>query len=523
MVDTEDNVFLASLNAATAPDVPLSGHAVSVGRAATNTIVLADPFVSSKQFTVESCSKDGQTQYILKDSSRNGTMVNSQLHRGDSVPLRDRDRIEVLAVSQVGRARSIAFLFNAAKCTGESPAKKLKREDSSVDEVTGKLLEDAICPICQEVLHRAVSVIPCLHNGCSACLSSWFARPGQNTCPLCRIKVTAVQRNRTLEGMIEKLLSVDPKRKRSLDVLAELDAADVLSTAGYDLSKLRPAGPGGPGAPLGGAASDDDEAFEDADEEYSDGDNDTPDEHEGAQCFNCVAPDPHDGFCCRTVVGRPRHVNCIECGDLMPLRPGTAPLRFQSCGICLKYLCAPTRAECRGAPRGFVASMCLELVGTPALKKLRDLDITEEFGLMYKALNGNTFEQGLLEEYLRSRDLRLKDKVLELLANPNPAGVPAVRVNFEHMTIAGNVPELPSHAPWQDIVSCRACAIAVLEGVVYAIRQRIPDGDLPARGQGRENCWYGRGCRTQLHNEEHAQRLNHICEVTVKGKGKGKG
>ena len=42
-------------------------------------------------------------------------------------------------------------------------------------------------------------------------------------------------------------------------------------------------------------------------------------------------------------------------------------------------------------------------------------------------------------------------------------------------------------------------------------REALPAGELPDAVLRRPNCWYGSECRTQVHNRQHAERLNHIC------------
>ncbi|KAL6542349.1 hypothetical protein OROMI_023951 [Orobanche minor] len=37
---------------------------------------------------------------------------------------------------------------------------------------------------------------------------------------------------------------------------------------------------------------------------------------------------------------------------------------------------------------------------------------------------------------------------------------------------------------------------------------------LPPEAVQRQDCWYGYGCRTQHHNEEHARKRNHVCRPT---------
>jgi hypothetical protein len=50
-------------------------------------------------------------------------------------------------------------------------------------------VEEFTCPICQELIISAYSVVPCGHNFCGACLSEWLAT--KQDCPNCRQRCTA--------------------------------------------------------------------------------------------------------------------------------------------------------------------------------------------------------------------------------------------------------------------------------------------------------------------------------------------
>ena len=63
---------------------------------------------------------------------------------------------------------------------------------------------------------------------------------------------------------------------------------------------------------------------------------------------------------------------------------------------------------------------------------------------------------------------------------------------------------------------CNICATKIFSDLVYNYRASIPKSSLPREVTEREDCWYGRECRTQSHNQNHARRLNHICENTRK-------
>ncbi|CAE7215234.1 Chfr [Symbiodinium natans] len=247
----EHSAVLSSVNFATATDIVLTSDCVSVGRDESNAITLTDPRVSNEQFRVhrKPLSAPGpQWSYELEDCSRNGTLVNKKLLRAAKVVLKDQDLVEVLPASKVGQAAAIAFLFHAPEADAEEgpPKKKIRLEgpgeSAGVDAET--IFQGAMCAICQEVMHRATSVQPCMHSFCSSCLGGWLKRPGDKIprCPICRQGVAAVGKNHALDSMIEGLLKAHPDRQRSIAAISDLDSRDPLHDCGYDLLKLR--GPG---------------------------------------------------------------------------------------------------------------------------------------------------------------------------------------------------------------------------------------------------------------------------------------
>jgi E3 ubiquitin-protein ligase CHFR len=75
-----------------------------------------------------------------------------------------------------------------------------------------ELGEDFCCPICDDLLFQAVTLMPCLHNFCGSCFSDWMVK--QKTCPSCREDVGSVKQNATINSVIEKFLTANPQRKR---------------------------------------------------------------------------------------------------------------------------------------------------------------------------------------------------------------------------------------------------------------------------------------------------------------------
>jgi E3 ubiquitin-protein ligase CHFR len=82
------------------------------------------------------------------------------------------------------------------------------------------MAEQFDCGICYQIMHQAVSLIPCLHNYCGGCFSDWMKR--SKDCPNCRKAVLMVNKNAQLNSTIESFLKINPDKKRE-----EWDIEDV--------------------------------------------------------------------------------------------------------------------------------------------------------------------------------------------------------------------------------------------------------------------------------------------------------
>jgi E3 ubiquitin-protein ligase CHFR len=72
-----------------------------------------------------------------------------------------------------------------------------------------KMAEQFDCGICYQLMHQAVSLMPCLHTYCGGCFSDWLKR-GSKDCPNCRDAIIMVKKNATLNSTIDSYLLVKP-------------------------------------------------------------------------------------------------------------------------------------------------------------------------------------------------------------------------------------------------------------------------------------------------------------------------
>lgn len=62
------------------------------------------------------------------------------------------------------------------------------------------MAEELTCSICYDVIRSCVTLVPCLHNFCSGCISSWLA---SCRCPLCNSAIIEAKKNNILNKVLE--------------------------------------------------------------------------------------------------------------------------------------------------------------------------------------------------------------------------------------------------------------------------------------------------------------------------------
>eukprot|EP00900_Chrysochromulina_parva_P010921 jgi/Chrpa1/19830/Chrysochromulina_OHIO_Genome00005123-RA len=127
---------------------------------------------------------------------------------------------------------------------------------------------------------------------------------------------------------------------------------------------------------------------------------------------------------------------------------------------------------------------------------------------------GNGFERDVLTTYLSGKGKGIADLYIECLARAE-AGTMIVR------DIVGMVPGVAVSD--LDGPTCHRCFEQIFDALVFQYRAELPAADLPDAVTRRSDCWHGIGCRTQIHNRQHAERLNHICQPLPPADGRGGG
>jgi len=118
------------------------------------------------------------------------------------------------------------------------PAKKVEvAKAPKVEEEDDEMEQNLQCGICQDILYKCASVMPCLHTFCCSCLKDWSMK--STDCPECRKGMKGVNKNHMIQNMVDTYLMKHPQKKRSAQEVAELDPkSDINALAVSAVSSL---------------------------------------------------------------------------------------------------------------------------------------------------------------------------------------------------------------------------------------------------------------------------------------------
>lgn len=335
-------------------------------------------------------------------------------------------------------------------------------------------------------------------NG-GSCLVPWFER--SDTCPTCRRIVKGTHDNHATASLIETLLNIFPDRKRDADELKELELIYRPGQKVNSHSSLLNSTILTSQINITNTYSDEDEQEQDEDEEEDDGITWTP-------CPCCVSPNPHN-FICPDPIPFPdpvrgpvrsdvysyrSHLRCQVCPNVFP----TAWKTGWKCENCANVNCGNLfQCSVEGALQP-VKDQAAKLADT----YMEGLVTSYFAGLVVPAHYINTTELALFSAWKVTNNVTWRDigvRICDFLLAKN-----------------GNmIPFSPKQLRPEDF-TCYLCMLPVLKCnfVSWWIHERESTGYV----DNRVKCWYGRGCRTQVHNPEHAARLVHACDETPAGR-----
>ncbi|KAI5056659.1 hypothetical protein GOP47_0028477 [Adiantum capillus-veneris] len=416
--------------------------------------------------------KDSSGEVLMSNLSKNGSLINGaplnneercNLQHGDEISLGPRG----LGIpNYFFHVLDRTFGFETKRSNEVTEA--YSQSDSAKRLKLTKVRDDLKCSICLGVWHDVVTVAPCLHSFCNGCFSEWYKNKRMSTCscPQCRECVVFVKKNHTLSSIIEDYLQEFPSLRRPSEETAHLDQHAIVGSNFVNVG-------GGDSC-----TSDDD------------------DEDETARCPQCPRSNTFtqadDAFVCGP---NTLHLQCTTCSMLLPERADTDVV--QKCAGCSRVFCGlywRSQSTIRSTP---LMSACI-------MRKIIERTATN---LPVGAFWGNTYEQEVTRRYLQEQGLQIQDVVVEWLGkmDRDETGKPEL------------LPNRPQ-SPFSGLYFCNQCEEIVVNHLLYKFRMSVPKAALPSDAAGREDCWYGRLCRTQSHRDSHARRYNHVCEPSSRAR-----
>ncbi|KAJ8528496.1 hypothetical protein K7X08_022188 [Anisodus acutangulus] len=327
-------------------------------------------------------------------------------------------------------------------------------------------IEYAKCCICLSIWHDVVTAAPCLHNFCNGCFSEWLRRSQERRssvlCPQCRAVVQFVGRNHFLHNIEEDILLADPSLKRSSEDTKLLDScASIKSPLVLNSRKGR------------------------RKRERSPSDAADSLEHLCPQCDTQFG-----GFRCNESTV---HLQCQACGGMMPSRLNIGVQ--QHCLGCDRAFCA-AYWHSLGVSGSNLHPLCIP----ETFKPIAERTITRIPSLAHEE---NHYEQNITERCIRQMGRSLQDVVADWILKLEKREIDRTRMPLNHAEMITS-----------RTYTCSECYDKLVSFLLYWFRVTMTGLLLPSGEAQREDCWYGYACRTQHHNQEHAQKRNHVCRPT---------
>eukprot|EP00057_Strongylocentrotus_purpuratus_P019557 XP_011674031.1 PREDICTED: E3 ubiquitin-protein ligase CHFR isoform X2 [Strongylocentrotus purpuratus] len=417
---------------------------------------------------------------------------------------------------------------------GEKKTKEEGAKPQQEDEEQDEILETLICSICQDILHKCISLQPCMHSFCAACISGWMKH--SKRCPQCRKSVKRFGHNYIVNSLVDAYLKQNPDKQRTKEDLEEMDARGNVPcnmTLEYDALD-----------------SDDEDGDYDPSEEEEEEEEQEEQEDEDPQppaCRQCphyvqaldrnavmslqATLDPSTS-CAATsgnaaastssgdgatgassstssspskrvriaVGGVPitmptpppfqcnletiQHVDCSCCVQPMPKRLLAPDMPPQTCCACGRNYC-------------HLYWGCKQYNCLGCLNKFKDMKFSES--VLDTIVNNNRYESTIFKDFMLSRGHNNIHLVLQEVLNGLDAG--------KFSTPETQVYNIRGHT-----AVCYTCSLRLFQQLAYLYRAGIPKNDLPILVTARPDCHWGKGCRTQFNKPHHAANFSHVCD-----------
>jgi E3 ubiquitin-protein ligase CHFR len=483
---------LTSINHLKMDNAALTEDSYTIGRNTSCKICIPDKRLSGQHCMV---TKKPDDTVVIEDCSTNGTWLNEdKIGKGVSKELKNGDTIYLLHSSKVKQEEILGYLFSFANMNNNSNKRKAdeeavaKAKEEAAKEIEKKqkmdeeLGEEMQCSICIDYIYQCITLIPCLHNFCASCYSDWMQK--SKDCPSCRDPVTEARKNANVNNIIGKFLDSHPDKKRSKEEYDAMEkrnkftsdkiAIAAATTNGKPKEETKAAPPPQPTVTRAAAARKRSPTPSD-----DSGDDD--------QCPECINARRGDNYKCKKGAG---HLHCSQCAKPFPDRIATHP---QQCVICKRNYC--------------------NLYFTCTAKTLNRLQLLKNHNppalISDQVFKGNKYEAQLLRDYLFKKKLTGRDVFNNVLKDSvkNP-----FRYKASRAMLTNPPPVAIDIAMNQDTAVCTKCFDEQLWWQVCFKYFIDIKNDLPRDAQNRGSCWYGINCKTMVHSDDHAKKLNHVCE-----------
>lgn len=321
------------------------------------------------------------------------------------------------------------------------------------------------CCICQAVIHKCVTIMPCQHNFCGGCLS--WRLDYSKECPECREDIKFAKKNAKMNSLLEIFLKNNPGLKRPTDELKDIEGRDTFKDG---LTKY---------IEKNGSS----QKYEKQYKEF--------DFYE--KCLECESEAP-DGFTClpyeERLEGGPIHIRCSRCDNLFPDRKASdMPTK---CLICNKSFCTQ-----------YFSYMLLENYCTMfGLKMIRDF---KGIDLEYVAFKGLWIEKVKFQEYLSNKNLKVNDVLKYIKAKYMKGGKFFEYFSEKKISFEGMI-KLNENSP---VCSCCFTDKVWPQFVIKYHQDMKPL--MEDYLKNRENCKNGLNCKFVHEDIDHAKKLDHFC------------
>jgi hypothetical protein len=274
-----------------------------VGRGKHCDVVIGKQRISTRHVALRAM---GAGAVYITDHSTNGTHVSgTRLSKGIEQLLSGGDEVDLAGAAKYiyQPAKPAAAAAAAAAGSGATAAAAAGAGAAASSKMDDTMAQTMTCGICQEILYKCVSAVPCLHNFCSACASDCLKRSSE--CPMCRTQISEIRRNHDLSKLVDAFLDAHPEKRRSAEEMSEMDARSTITTESLRVSKKR-------AAPDGGAHGRSDDS-DDYGDDYSGSDDYASDEYHPYAPPGAMRP-------------APSYMRCPNCPDSLAQRTAGQPI-----------------------------------------------------------------------------------------------------------------------------------------------------------------------------------------------------